>query len=200
MEIPKLSLSLGQIAWALNFGQDPPQLMRDQLNYLRQLGVPEKVTTKKAGSGNRITYDYDDLIECGVALFAVNHGMKYTDVKNALVPHRSTMRQIYRDAISQHPEACLDDKDWIKMHGKGIAIHGHDIYLRLHDRYAESRGKIDTVGQEEMEATKDIIYFMGLVERFPDGCSRYWIPISMLALQWTYWARIAPPIKAGRKS
>ena len=60
-----LSLTHGQVAWALARGQQPSDQLIDQLRYLRQLGVPFSKHELGGGRGNRIRYGFDQLIELG---------------------------------------------------------------------------------------------------------------------------------------
>jgi hypothetical protein len=45
--------------------------LRNDIRYLRQLGVPHSEEAVGAGRGNRIFYGFEELIECGVALYAI---------------------------------------------------------------------------------------------------------------------------------
>jgi len=66
----ELSLTHGQVAWALARGQPPTALLLDQLRYLRQLGVPFSKSELGGGRGNRIHYGFDHLIELGGAVWS----------------------------------------------------------------------------------------------------------------------------------
>jgi len=70
----------GQVAWALARGQPPSEQLIDQLRYLRQLGVPFSKAELGAGSGHRIRYGFDHLIELGVAVFGLERGMRPREV------------------------------------------------------------------------------------------------------------------------
>lgn len=197
MEIPKLKISFGQLAWAINFGQDVPQHKLDKLNYLRQLGIPEKATKKQQGSGNRLTYGYEDLVECGVALYALNQGMKPSDITKVLLKKRGHMKKIYRNALINHPENSLNET-WVRSRGQELTMNTHDLALRLHDKYDDKSGEIDVVTMDEF-AQGGVLTPLDLVERFPDGSFRALVPLSLLAMQWTYWAVHAPEIRPGPK-
>jgi hypothetical protein len=55
------------------------------LRYLRQLGVPFSKAELGAGSGNRIRYGFDHLIELGVAVFGLERGMRPREVARILI-------------------------------------------------------------------------------------------------------------------
>jgi hypothetical protein len=196
MDVPKLSLSLGQVAWSLNFGQPPQRYLLDKLNYLRQLGIPFP-KGKRTGRGNRVIYGYNDLIECGVALYALNNGMKQVDIRKILVDQRTHMRKLYRQALREQPVAALS-QDWIKSMGRIIPILLPDIFLRLHDRYSETPWKIDVIGMDDVDK-EGIEYLFDPVERYISGPSRRLVSLTRLALQWTAWALEAPEFRTGPK-
>ena len=196
MDIPKLSLSLGQVAWSLNFGQPPQRHLLDKLNYLRQLGIPFS-QEKRAGRGNRVIYGYDDLIECGVALYALNNGMKPADLQKILADQRSHMRKLYRQALREQPEAALSSK-WVKSRGQEIPILAKEIFLRLHDRYSDTPWRIDEIGMDDM-AKEGIQSPFDLVERYINHPSRRIVSLTRLVLQWTAWALEAPEFRTGPK-
>ena len=100
-----LSLTHGQVAWVLSRGQQPSTLLLDQLRYLRQLGVPFSKQELGGGSGNRIRYGFDHLIELGVALFGLQRGMAPREVAGILVEHRVEFRRLYRDTVTALPPA-----------------------------------------------------------------------------------------------
>jgi hypothetical protein len=85
-------------------GQPPSDQLIDQLRYLRQLGVPFSKAELGAGSGNRIRYGFDHLIELGVAVFGLERGMRPREVAKILVDHRAEFRRFYRDTLAALPE------------------------------------------------------------------------------------------------
>lgn len=197
MKIPKLKLSLGQLAWAINLGQEVPKIKRDQLNYLRKLGIPHQATVNPPGSGNRVTYGYEDLVECGLALYLFNHGMRPADISNALLKEPTLMKDLYQDAISEHPEGYLD-QPWIRSQGKQVAMNVADIYVTVRGRYAENPGKIERIVKQD--AAVDLMSnILDMVQQTTDGNMKIMVPLSSLALQWTYWALRAPKTRTGPK-
>ena len=196
MNIPSLNLTFGQLAWTLNFGEPPKQHFIDKLNYLSKLGIPFKRESNKLGSGNRVQYGYEDLIECGVAMFGLNIGLKPKDMKILLVDHRSEYRDAFRQAIINHPESAIN-QPWVKYKGKGSqgAVNEHDVFLRLHDRYSDFIGTIDLV---QLDGANSMPF--DLNEMSQDGSSRPLLPLSRFALQWTAWALEAPEFKTGPKT
>ena len=63
--VPEMSLSHGQVLWALARGRQPEATMVDEVRYLRQLGVPFRPAELGRGRGNRLRYRYEHLIEFG---------------------------------------------------------------------------------------------------------------------------------------
>jgi len=116
-----LSLTHGQVAWALARGQQPSALLLDQLRYLRQLGVPLSEQELGGGSGNRIHYGFDHLIELGVALFGLQRGMAPREVAGILVDHRAELRRCYRDTLAALPASAFEE-DWVKSRGAAVPI------------------------------------------------------------------------------
>ncbi len=198
MKIPDLQLSLGQLAWSLNFGQKPPQHFFDRLSYLRQIGIPFAREKKPSGPGNRLTYSYEDLIECGIALYALDNGMKPKDLKLTLIENRNKCRSDYRMALELKPEGALNET-WVKSRGTQGVASETDIFLRLHDRYSSAPDKIETILMDETNANVPFTLF-GLTETYPDGTKKRLVPLTSLAMQWTAWALEAPILKTGPKS
>ena len=195
MKIPRLHLSLGQIAWAINLGEPAPKHLLERLNYLRQLGIPFKRDERGAGSGNRVGYGYDDLIECGVALFALENGMKPADVSKVLVGERAHSRKTYRKALQVVPDSALS-APWVKSRGKIGALIANEIWLRLHNRYSDTPGTMEVLDPSQADPPAGASPF-DPVERFADGLTFRWVPLTRLALQWTAWALEAPEIRTG---
>jgi hypothetical protein len=196
--IPELNLSYGQVAWVLNAGAPAPRALLDQLNYLRQLGIPFSPKERRHGRGHRLRYGYDHLVECGVGLYALRHHIKPADVKRVLVTHRVQMRARYRQALGEQPEAALR-ADWVKSGGTIGVLLGDEIWLRLHDRFAEEPGAFELVGPGDLDVPEGSGVF-DLVERFHGQQMRGLVPLTRLVLQWTAWALKAPETKPGPKA
>src|ERR1700751_1808184 len=116
-----LSLTHGQVAWALARGQQPTPVLIDQLRYLRQLGVPFSKEELGGGRGNRIRYGFDHLIELGVALFGLQRGMAPREVVRILVEHRVELRRCYRDTVAAIPASAFE-VEWVKSRGAVVSI------------------------------------------------------------------------------
>jgi hypothetical protein len=198
LDTPRLHLSYGQVAWTLSLGAPPAARLLDQLNYLRQLGIPFAGDERPAGSGNRRRYGYYELVECGVGLHAIRHGMKPIDFTQLLVGKRNLMRHSYRRAVKDQPEAALR-APWIKTHGKEMPVIEGEIWLRLHDRYAEQPGKIDVLGLNDLDAPEGT-GVLDWVERYPGERTRGLVPLTRLVLQWTAWALEAPETRTGPRT
>src|SRR5262249_802325 len=125
-EIPKLSLSHGQVLWALSHGMPASQETADQVRYLRLLGVPFGRDDLGMGSGNRISYRFEHLIELGLALFGLRRGVKPKDIAGMLVKNRAQLRRLYRQAFQEQPEAALK-AEWVKSRGRIAPILGDEI-------------------------------------------------------------------------
>ena len=189
-----LSLTHGQVAWALARGPQPTPVLFDQLRYLRQLGVPFSKHELGGGRGNRIRYGFDQLIELGVALFGLQRGMAPREVAGILVEHRSELRRCYRDILTAQPEAAFE-AEWVKSRGAMVPIM-NETFLRLHDRYSERRGSCELVGGDPFAFLSQ---FATVTERYPGGETRTLLPLTRLVIELVAWAREAPEIKPGRK-
>jgi hypothetical protein len=145
-----LSLTHGQVAWALARGQPPSDQLIDQLRYLRQLGVPFSKAELGAGSGNRIRYRFDHLIELGVAVFGLERGMRPREVAKILVGHRAEFRRFFRDTLAALPEDAFM-AEWVKSRGAMVPFI-KEKFLRLHDRYSERPGSFELVPGDSFDA------------------------------------------------
>ena len=143
VSLTDLSLTHGQVAWALARGQQPTAMLTDQLRYLRQLGVPFSTQELGGGRGNRIRYRFDQLIELGVALFGLQRGMAPRKVAGILIEHRSELRRCYRDILTALPAAAFE-AEWVKSRGAVVPIM-NETFVRLHDRYSERRGSFELI-------------------------------------------------------
>ena len=184
----------GQVAWALARGQPPSDQLIDQLRYLRQLGVPFSKAELGAGSGNRIRYGFDHLIELGVAVFGLDRGMRPREVAGILVDHRAEFRRCYRDTLAALPESAFT-AEWVKSRGTMVPFI-NERFVRLHDRHSERPGSFELVPGDPLDAFRQ---FATVTERYPGGDLRTLLPITRLVLELVAWAREAPEIKPGRK-
>jgi hypothetical protein len=191
--LPKLSLTHGQVAWAISLGREPEQRLLDQIRYLRRLGVPFKESELGTGRGNRVRYRFDHLIELGVGVAALRRGMTPKDIAGLLVAHRKTLRQFYREAYLDQPDTALG-ADWVKSRGQYIPLLANERFLRLHDRYAEAPGGIERIRQDEIG---DPSQLFSMVERHPGEKLRTLFPLTRLVLELVAWALEAPETRPG---
>jgi hypothetical protein len=189
-----LSLTHGQVAWALSRGQPPSARLLDQLRYLRQLGVPFSEQELGGGSGNRIRYGFDHLIELGVALFGLQRGMAPREVAGILVDHRAELRRCYRDTLAALAPSAFEE-EWVKSRGAVVPIM-NEIFLRLHDRYSERPGSFELPPGDPFAALR---HNATVTERYPGGEVRTLLPLTRLVIELVAWAREAPEIKPGRQ-
>lgn len=191
--LPDLELTHGQLLWSIRYGREPTQLVKDQVRYLRTLGIPAAAKEQARGPGSRITYDFYDLVEIGLAVTALDLNFRPKDIAGVLAGNRDTMRKRYASVWKELPEAALH-ADWVKSQGRETPLMGEEAYLRLHDRRSERWGAIDFVGPDE--ATDELPFFEP-IERFADERPKRLIPMKRLMLQWVAWALQAPPTKPG---
>lgn len=189
-----LSLTHGQVAWALARGRPPSTQLIDQLRYLRQLGVPFSKAELGGGSGHRLRYGFDYLIELGVAVFGLERGMRPREIAGILVDHRAELRRCYRDTLAALSESTFE-AEWVKSRGAVVPIM-NERFLRLHDRYSERPGSFGLVPGDPFAA---FMLFATVTERYPGGEARTLLPLTRLVIELVAWAREAPEIKPGRK-
>jgi hypothetical protein len=188
-EIPKLNLSHGQVLWALSHGMPASRDTVDQVRYLRLLEVPFGTDDLRVGSGNRISYRFEHLVELGLALFGLRRGLKPKDIAGMLVKNRAQLRQLYRQAFQEQPEAALK-AEWVKSRGRIVPLLGDEIFLRLHDRHSQAPGKFEVVGPDQAVP-------LGLAELYPGERTRTLVPLTRLVLELVAWAMEAPQTKPG---
>ncbi len=193
--LPDLDLSLGQVLWAISYGREPNRALRDQVRYLRMLGIPPASAAQASGPGNRIRYDFHDLVELGLAVTALDLGFRPKDIAAVLVERREDMREHYAQAWLDLPEQALT-QSWVKSRGEEKVMLDNDPGLRLHDRRSDRWGQMDWVSVEE--ASEDLPVFEP-VERYKGEPPRRLLPLKRLMLQWVAWALEAPDIKPGRR-
>lgn len=198
MNIPPLTLTLGQVSWALALGQEPQRPMLAKLNYLRKLGIPFELDRQHLGSGNPVSYSYSDMVEMGVGLWALMHGVKPSVISQFLIGERKILRDLYIQALHVLPPAALD-APWVRSHGKSGAVNENDILLRFHDLYDKSLGKFEVVFQKDLQHSLFDQLF-NTVEVSPMGSPKLLMPLTTMALQWLAWALDAPPIRPGRRA
>jgi hypothetical protein len=192
-QLPDLALTHGQLLWSIRYGREPIRLVKDQVRYLRTLGIPAAAKEQAQGPGSRITYDFYDLIEIGLAVTALDLRFRPQDIAAVLAGNRGEMRKVYSMIWKELPEAALREA-WVKSQGREIPLFADEVYLRFHERRSEQWGKIDFVGPDE--ATDELPIFEP-VERFAGARPQRLIPLKRLMIQWVAWALEAPPTKPG---
>ena len=191
--LPKLSLSHGQVAWALSLGASPTQTLLDQLRYLRELGIPFEESELGRGRGNRLRYSYDELIEVGVAVFALRRGVAPRDIAQILGGRRGFLRRHCRKIYLEQPDEALNDT-WVKSRGREIPVWGSEPFLRLHDRHSDQPGKLDLL--LDIKAS-DLSQVLGFHELYPGEMARTLVPLRRLVLELVAWALEAPETRPG---
>ena len=192
-KLPELELTHGQLLWSICFGREPTQQIKDQVRYLRALGIPAAAKEQARGPGSRITYDFYDLLEIGLALTALDFRFKPQDIAAVLAGQREEMRKVYSSAWKELPEGALD-ADWVRSRGRETPLLADEIQIRLHDRRSEQWGTLDFVGPGEVT---DEFPFFEPIERFAGAKRKRLIPLKRLMIQWVAWALEAPPTKPG---
>lgn len=190
---PKLSLSHGQMLWALNLGRDPSGLMKDQVRYLRQLGIPSASAGGGQGSGNRLRYDTHDMIELGVALIGLKHRFRPRDIQEVLLKDRDELRANTILAWQGQPDDILE-QGWVKNRNPPDMVIRPEVHLRLHDRRDTQVGRFEFLGSERAAPGDKI---MVPVEVFEDGQIRLIIPVMLSCIPWIAWALEAPETRPG---
>ena len=193
--LPDLDLTQGQLLWALGHGQDAKTTLKNQVRYLRHLGIPKNSAEKVAGPGNRIRYDFHDLVELGLGVTALQRRFKPKDISAVLVDGRESMRQGIETAWRDMSEELIN-ANWIKSRGTIVPLRLNDFYLRLHDRRTEEWGKVDIVRPDQVKPGLEVFT---PIEIFEDGEIKVLFPLQALMLPWVAWALEAPPIRTGPK-
>lgn len=193
--IPHLDLSHGQVAWALSQGSAPHRSTIDALRYLRLLGVPFTQEEQGSGSGIRLSYGFDQLIECAAAMYAIRHGAKPRHVGPRIAAERTALRKLFRQAFRECPAAALE-APWIQSRGKIQPTVADERFLRLHDSSGTALGRIETMTLDEVLSLR--ASFGDMVERIGTEV-HVLVPIKRVMLEAVAWALIAPATPAGRR-
>lgn len=196
LTIPRLNLTHGQVAWAICDGQPSDQKTTDQLRYLRQLGVPFAESEMGKGRGFRLTYRFDQLIECGVAIWAMRRGVRPRQAAAFLVADRATLRKLYRKALHDQPDGAMG-QPWIKSHGKFVPTLANDNFILLHKDYLDGSAKIDFMSMEEIVMFNAA--FGDMVARRGHDVQPL-VPLGRLVLKLVTWALEAPELRTGPRT
>ena len=194
LPVPPLQLTQGQMAWALCYGRTPDQRTRNTLRYLRQLGIP-LASAAALGSGNRVLYNFFDLVETGLGLTGLGLGFRPKDIADVLVVSRDELRKVYATAWSELSEAAMS-ASWVKSRGRMTALMEDELYVRLHERWRERAASFDFVDARTVSPNLPLLE---PIEQFNDGPPRRVLPLKRLTLQWVAWALEAPDIRPGRR-
>jgi hypothetical protein len=189
---PAFVLTHGQVLWVLARGVPPDRQLIDQVRYLRLLGVPFK-KSELGGHYSRVRYGFEHLIELGLGVFAIRRGMKPGEVADFLIKNRNSFRGLYVRALKEQPPNAIPAA-WAKSRGRKIPILENEIFIRLHDRYAETPGRIEVIAPEKAQDLNEIF---ALGESYPGEQSRTLVPLTRLILELATWAGEAPEIRPG---
>jgi hypothetical protein len=140
-----------------------------------------------------VQYHFEHLIELGVAVWAIERGMKPKEIAMILVERLTLLRKLYKKSFVNQPESAIDAA-WVKSRGRLVPLLGDELFLRLHDRYSEKPGRIEALGLDEVESLRD---FLLLAEKYPGEKARTLLPLTRLTLELVAWAREAPLLKPG---
>ncbi len=195
--IPSLSLSRGQLLFAVCYGQDSSNLVRERVQYLSQLGVPGASPTGPLGRGNRRSYNFDDLAEVGVGLVALSYAFRPKDITKALVEDRDPFHRHCAAAWQDLPEDIMTEH-WVSSRGSAKIVPEDEFFVRAHDRSSDGFGTFDFISPADTNG--DLSLLFEPIERYPGEPVRRLISLTRFLPQWVYWALKAPDIKAGRKS
>lgn len=186
--VPPLNLSHGQVLWCLAGGHAPVPPLPHQVRYLRQRGIPFDESVRGQGRGVRLTYDFYELIEVGVAFEALRQRME-PRLLEGLVDDRKRYREVYRLAYSElapHPSLFAGDP-------RSRSIFGNEIFIRFGDRYSAAPGKVTFAASDQNPSAWK---FGDLVEEV-DGPGQVVIPLKSLVLYLIRLAEVAPQTRPG---
>lgn len=182
MQIPSLSLSQGQLLWAVSLGQEPSPEVRDRARYLALQGIPRPASAPGPGKGQRVVYDFDDLILVGLALLALAEGYKPRTMKEYLVQERRRFLVEVHSAWESLPEGMLADDDILKRNG--VVIYEDDYYVRLSGRGRGEEAKLEFILPED--GPPYMAEVMPGEEPAKVFSLKFWMP------RWVAWALRAP--------
>jgi hypothetical protein len=196
LTIPRLHLTHGQVAWAICDGQPPDQKTFDQLRYLRQLGVPFTETELGVGRGNRLTYHYDQLIECGVEIWAMRRGVRPRQAAEFLAGERARLRKLYRKALHDQRDGAMQ-QPWIKSRGRIKPTLDKDYAIPLFKGSQDGPARFDLMTMDEVmtfnASLGDIVARRG-------HDVQPLVPLGRLVLQLVTWALEAPELRTGPRT
>lgn len=191
--IPNLTLTHGQLLWAISLGQDPTAEVKDKVRYLRQLGIP-RPTAERAGRGHHIAYGFDDLALVGFGLLGLSEGFKPRALVNYLVDLRDEFLRLIHHVWTELPGDLLE-QSWVKARGREMIMREAPWYLSLHGRGRGELAGIELVQGEGSATSPHLVPYEILPGEAPAKVFEidYWLP------QWTAWAIEASTPRRGRE-
>lgn len=190
----KMRLSFGQVAWAICYGRKPDRYTLDRLRYFRQLGIPF-APEEAQGSGNRMTYTFDHLFECGLAVECVRAGTKPSDVAKGITANRKVIRRLGRDGLDALNDEVLEDLN-LDLGTWPYLTLDHEVYVLIYDRYAP---KPWSVAEIHTHRNDDDSLYSEMMYEVPEGSFRRLLPLYRLVASLVLRAAIAPETKPGRQ-
>jgi hypothetical protein len=186
-----LKLSFGQVAWALSHGRPPAARTLDRLRYLRQLEVPF-TEEERQGSGNRMVYRFEHLVECGLAYEGLRRRIKPQDIAMAIGSERKRLRA--------RAKAIFDELDPAEFHRvndawrKPLYDPMQERFVRFHDRESQHPWTIEEVTiAKDSERKRRTIFDVVREDSVGDL-----IPFKNCIVSWVGWALVAPETRPGR--
>lgn len=195
LPLPELSLSHGQLLWALSLGKEPDRILKAQVRYLRLLGIPATGHDAAPGSGNALRYDFYDLVDLGVAVRALHLRCRPKDIAAVLVNNRDDFHRQVTEVWKEYPEGILS-QSWVRRGLQFAPIFENFAFVRIHDRRSEKWGELDFAWSGDEHLQTDLL---DPIERFDDGESRALIPLTKLMAPWVAHALDAPELRRGPK-
>ena len=191
--IPDLSLTHGQLLWAIAFGRDPSSEVADKARYLRQLGIP-RPPGSGPGKGQRIVYGFDDLALVGFGLLALGEGYRPRVLVEQMVTGRADLVNHFHAAWDDYPNEFVNE-GWVKTRGKSGVMRGEPWFIRLHGRARGQMAGVEIVRGQGNETSPGLIPSEVIPGEAPAKLFMidYWLP------QWVAWAREAPAQPRGRQ-
>jgi hypothetical protein len=189
-----MSLTRGQVAWAVCWGRTPEQPVLDQLRYLKQLGIPFEDGAQGKGRGNRLTYTFYDLMDAAVAMEALRWGIPARLLKH-LVERRPAIRKAYLKCFKNIPEAAYADLAALKPTTQ-TTVFENDVYIFFQGRFSSSPGDTDIVDTTNLSPTAAEValnHFMHGPDVTAISLRRLIVPMMLLAAK-------APYIPTGPKT
>ena len=193
MEVSRdsLKLSFGQVAWAISRGRTPDARTLDRLRYLRQLHVPFTEAERK-GSGNRMVYRFEHLVECGLAYQGHLRRLKPLDIATAISSERKRLRALARSIFDE-----LDPAEFHRVNDawrKPLYDRMEERFVRFHDRDSQHPWTIEELTIDKVPGSERRTIFDVTRE---DSVTDL-IPLKNCIVSWVGWALVAPETRPGR--